>query len=281
MDLRIQTIYDSGMAKFLEDGLVVQAPFFGVMDGVSGLYDPTAGPRLFNGRSGGQKAIEIMNEAFVRSNDSDELSAVVKKVNDMLREFSGSHGIDMNRADLLSGTTFAFAKISEDKVEVIQGGDCYAVWEKISGEIVTTANQNFFDEEEKIGILNGIIEKNRGDLGKSWVEFMPISAKLRIERVNSDLEKRTIVLNGQLKGEGSWNKIILPRKDLKTLILFTDGMTEFSESRDTDVMGKAIFAAYHTHGLAGMLLRIRDIENKRTQTTHIKHAEATALAIEL
>lgn len=280
MELRVKTIYDSGTAIFLEDRIIVQPPFFGVLDGVSGLYNPTTGPNFFDGKTGGQKAVDIVQEFFSRAKAGDDLSAVIKSANAKLREFSQSNGIELDRADLLPGMMFAFAKITENEVEIIQAGDSYAAWEKINGEIGVTPNQNFFDEEEKIEILNKLIEKHGGDYEKIWAEYMPISAKLRIERVNKNLPKRLIALNGQLAGENYWYKIILPRRELKILLLFTDGMAKFSESRDAEAMGKAIFSAYHRQNLAGMLARIREIENMRSQPTHIKNAEATAIAVE-
>ncbi|MBI3046057.1 MAG: hypothetical protein HYY86_00720 [Candidatus Harrisonbacteria bacterium] len=280
MDFRVKTLYDSGTAKILEDRLVFHPPFFGVLDGVSGLYDPAVGPRLFGGKSGGQKAVEIVDEVFTQANDSDELIAVVKKANARLREFSESQGIDMNRADLLPGMAFAFVKIGEDGIQILQGGDCYAVWEKTNGEIGATSNQNILNEEECINIINNIIKKYHGDRNRAWLEYMPISAKLRIERVNKNLDKKAVVLNGQSGAENSWYKTTLPLKELKTLLLFTDGMIEFAESRNADEMGKVILGAYHRQGLVGMLSRIREIESKRTHMTHIAQAEATALAIE-
>lgn len=280
MDFKIKTIFDSGEAKFLEDEIVLQSPFFGVLDGVSGLYNPIIGPTLYDGKTGGQKAIEIVREAFIRANASDELLAVIKTANAALRKFSESNGININRADLLPGMAFAFVKIMNDEVEIIQASDCYAAWEKTNGEIGATPNQNFFDEEEKIEIFKNIIEKHSGDLGKAWTEYMPIYAKLRIERINKDLPKKTVLLNGQLAGENYWSKIIIPQKELKTLLLFTDGMVEFSESRNVDEMSKLIFDAYRRQNLPGMLSRIREIENTRRQATHVKNAEVAAIAIE-
>ena len=280
MDFLVKTLYDSGTAKILEDQLIVQPPFFGVLDGVSGLYNPTIGPELFDGKSGGQKAVEIVNEVFTKAKHSDELGWVVKRANAALRKFFKSHGISINRADLLPGMTFVTAKIAEDEVAIIQGGDCYAAWEKTNGKISATPNQNFFDEEERIKILNDIIKKHRGNQGKTWAEYMPISARPRIKRANKNINKRLIILNGQPKGGDNWYRMIFPRKDLKTLLLFTDGMIEFNESRNTEKMGKTIFSAYHRQGLPGLIYRIRKIEDERTQATHIKQAEATALALE-
>src|SRR3989338_627253 len=281
MGFRVKTIYDSGTAKFLEDRIVLQPPFFGVLDGVSGLYNPTIGPRLFEGKSGGQMAVEIVQEVFAHAAVSDELITVVKKANAMLRKFSESQEIGMDRADLLPGMMFIFAKIAENEVEIIQGGDCYAVWEKINGEIGATPNQNFLDEEEKIRKFNNIIKKFRGNLEKSWAEYMPLSAKLRIERVNKNSQKRLVILNGQPEAENSWYKIILSQRELRTLLLFTDGMIEFDESRNIGEMSKTVIGAYHRQCLAGMLSRIREIESQRTSATYIKYAEATALSIEL
>ncbi len=280
MDFRIKTIFDSGTAKFIEDRVVMEPPFLGVLDGVSGLYDPSIGPQLFLGKTGGQKATQIVEEVFMLANKDDELITVVKEANTRLRNFSKSVGIDIDRADLLPGMAFAFAKIGDREVEIIQGGDSFVLWENTNGEIGLTANQNFFDDEEKVKILNDIIIKCNGDMNKAWPQYIPLSSRLRIERVNKNLEKKSVVLNGQAEGESLWFKKSLKRKGLKTVILFTDGMIEFSESRDPVQISKTILDVYHRLGIDGILFRIREIESKRTTATHIKNAEATVLLIE-
>ncbi len=280
MDPQLATLYDSGTAKFLEDKFIVRPPFFGVLDGVSEVYDPTMGSRLYGGKSGGQKVVEIAENIFTHAKDSDVLDDVLKRTNTAIRKFCESQSIDMNRPDLLPGAAFAFAKAAEDEVEIIQGGDCFAVWGKISGEVGATPNQNFSDEGERIGILNSIIKKYKGDQEKAWREYMPIAARFKVERVNRDQDKKSVVLNGQSEGESLWYKTTLSKKELKTLLLFTDGMIDFKESRDAEKMGKIILAAYHDGGLERMLSRVRDIENKRLHMTHIVEVEATAIAIE-
>lgn len=280
MNFLVSSLYNSGTAKIIEDLIVISPPFFGVLDGVSGLYNPAIGPRLFGGKSGGQRAVEIVNEVFMSANYSDKLITLVKLANAKLRKFSELQGIDMHQADMLPGMAFVFAKIAEDEVEIIQGGDCYAVWKKIDGKIGITSNQNFFDEEEKITIFNDIIKKHNGNLDVAWAEYMPISARLRIERVNKNFKKRTVVLNGQPGGEDKWFKTILPRNKLKTLLLFTDGMIEFGESRNTEKIGKTILGIYYREGLTGILSRIREIEGKRTKISYINQVEATALAVD-
>ena len=57
---RIHGHFDSGTATILEDSLIIAPPFFGVMDGVSGLYRPSEGPRFFDGMSGGQKVVRLV-----------------------------------------------------------------------------------------------------------------------------------------------------------------------------------------------------------------------------
>lgn len=288
---RVATIYNPGTAKILEDKFIVRPPFFGVLDGVSGLYDPAIGPMLFDGKSGGQKVVEIIENVFSFAKESEGLEDVVKKANVAVRDFCVSNNIPLDRADLLPGATFAFAKIGEDKVEIVQGGDCFAVWKKTNGEVGVTLNQNFSDEEEKIGILKEIIRKHGGNRDSAWKEYMPIAARFKIERVNpaepyrsrgagKDQEKKSVVLNGQPEGEKLWYRNALPRDELKTLLLLTDGMIEFEESRSPKKMAEIIFETYRRGGLEDMLSRIRDIEQKRPYTTHIAQAEATAVAIE-
>lgn len=280
MALKVNTIFNPGTAKTIEDKFIAQSPFFGVLDGLSGLYDPAIGPTLFDGKSGGQKVVEIIENAFSLAKESDDLEDILKKANAAVRNFCISNNIPLDRADLLPGATFAFAKVGVDKVEIIQGGDCFAVWEKMNGEIGATPNHNFSDEEEKINILNDTIKRNNGDRNIGFKEYMPIATRLKIERVNKDQEKKSVVLNGQTEGERLWYRNTFPRGELKNLLLFTDGMVEFEESRDDIELAKIVLGTYHHGGLEGMLRRIRNIERSRTTTTHIAEAEATAVGVE-
>jgi len=76
MRLRVESIYDAGSASPLEDRLVIHPPFYGVLDGVSGLYYPDKGPSLFDGFSRGQQVVQLVATTFSTASPNDLLEKV-------------------------------------------------------------------------------------------------------------------------------------------------------------------------------------------------------------
>ena len=160
--MRIETIYDPGTAKPLEDMLILKMTesfwgpslVAGVIDGVSGLYEPSGGPQLFNGKSGGQAVCEIVNQIISNTQPSESLEDLLLAANERIELHAISQGIHLNRSDILPGAAFAIVKVDQVAVKIIQGADCFAVWLHRNGTIDATRNQVFqrlLPEEYRIG----------------------------------------------------------------------------------------------------------------------------------
>ncbi len=274
---RVQTIYDPGTAKPLEDAFVRAAPFYAVFDGVSGLYDPGVGWRDFAGRSGGQRVIDIAKQVVAAAGAVESAFEVARRINIAVREFVHNEGLSYDTADDVPGTAFALAKV-HDGIEIVAGGDAYVVWRGRDGRIGATANQNYNYESALLGIVRGLMHKHGGDRAAMWREYLPLIRKRR--RANTNKAGQYAALNGDPAGEELWQRHTFAPGELQTLLLVTDGMANFDETADTQVLARALLGAYDHGGVEALLARVRAIENGRNNT-HIKHAEATAVAINL
>lgn len=286
--MRIETIFDQGTAKYIEDMLVLKivegfggsSLIAGVVDGVSELYIPARGPKLFNGKTGGQVICAIIEHSFSSTQTEDSLETILSRANEEIKLRAMKQGIPMDRSDLLPGAAFALAKINHQTIEVLQGADCFAVWLKNNGEIGATRNQIFLHDLDWRQIMADLLKKYQGNRNKAWREIIPALSRARLEHVNKR-ENGYALLNGQLTLSECWQKITLPHNDIKLLLLFTDGLIPFQESKDEQVLGTKIINLFQLGGLKMILEETREIEEAEKETTHIDHAEASGTAIEL
>lgn len=281
MSLRVESIYDAGSASILEDRLVINPPFYGVLDGVSGLYYPNKGPNLFGGFSGGQKVAQLISDTIILASPKDTLARVILAANASVRKFIDDEGIDIKRGDLLPGAEFAFAKINEKKIEIIQGGDSFAVWRAKKGRVFSTPNQNYFHEISLIESLSNILKRYEGDRTKAWKEYLPIASSIRIEQLNQKGDMGYVALNGQKGIDKLWNRYVISKSEVNLLLLFTDGLVKLKETKNERKMGKDIIDLYNKGGWSAVLNKIRKLENQQGIIRHIDHAEATGVAIHL
>src|SRR3990167_2059163 len=172
MDYKVETLYDPGTAEPLEDTFVAVAPFFAVFDGVSGVYHPSEGWRSFGGRSGGQIVVALAEEELQKAFPTDTASEVMRRINARVREFA--HAQELTQPRDLPGTAFALAKVADAGVELIQGGDAFAVWQSKEGTQGATPNQNYRNEAELVEVVRRLVQKHNGDTRALWDEYIPV-----------------------------------------------------------------------------------------------------------
>src|SRR3989344_2928186 len=277
---RIHGHFDSGTATILEDSLIIAPPFFGVMDGVSGLYRPSEGPRFFYGMSGGQKVVRPVASEFLKEHAGEGLDDILHKANSAIREFAEGTGLVLDRPDILPGTQFVVAKVGDDAVEVMQCGDSLAVWAFSDGRVGALRNQTYAHERSQIAVLNDLLEKHHGDRDRVWEEYLPLTASFRRARANSGGTEGYVILNGQPEGERHWTRMTLAQNELSLLLMFTDGLVTLEETNDPEGMAELVLGRYREGGWASAFKRIRDQEEQGKSMRHIDHAEATAVALE-
>jgi hypothetical protein len=274
-------IYSQGTAEKREDGLILNPPFFGIIDGFSAPYIPRE-QKLFENLSGGEMVRKIVLEAFYSANDKEALEKIVSKANSKIGEFQIKEGIPLDRPDLLAGCSFVFAKIKKKKIEIIQGGDCLAVWKYKDGKIGATKNYAFEHVSRNLKIIADLMRKHKGDRRKMWVDFVPILTKMRQRDINNPkIETGFAVLNGQTNLNECWQKIEIPIKNLEIMLLFSDGLIPFpyEETVNENELAKKTIALYKKKGLDGLLQRKRKIDKKQEKKSYIAQDEATAISI--
>jgi len=313
--MKVSYLYDQGSAQYREDGLFIAGPLFGVLDGVSAPFSPKHRPKKFlGGLSGGEMIVRVV-ETFVSTVTLSHYGEIlclapmalpeqplVKEIsaaNAAVRQAQKSNGVDVDDVGGLAGATFAITKVGNE-VEIIQGGDCFALWETKKGDVTITKNQvrrhdtemndtilrlqrEVASELYSINLEEATVEQRNKIRGKMWTRFCPILKAARQEDVNNPKSSRCYaLLNGQPEVTRVWFYRTLPRKNLRTLILFTDGMVPWQAIKgmsDEEIAGR-VLADYREGGLPHLLRVARGIEKRVEAVNYTDSAEATAISIE-
>ena len=236
-------LYDAGTAAFSEDRIILSLPFVGVADGVSGLYLPEESPTLFNGRTGGQMAADYLAKAITSAPLGSTTEEIFNLANTFIHQEQAPYGFyGRGEIECLAGTTLALAKIDTEEIEILQCGDCMALWVTSNGKVEMTPNQVFSHEMEMRTRIVELMRKHGNDRNKMW------------------------------------QRLVLRRQDIALLLLFTDGLVYPEESGDED-LGQRILVLYRGGGLDAILAETRRREERERDTSHIDHAEASGVAI--
>ncbi len=275
--MNIQTFFDQGSAFFTEDTIVYQPPcYYGVVDGESGVYLPSEGPKLFGRRTGGQVAAHAVSFAFEGASFGESLEAVLRKANNMIREISEKSGLSLQESELLPSVSFIVAKVTDENITILQGGDSLAVWQKRDGTIGGTPNKVFRYEKELLRKVTKLMEKHKGDREKMWEEYRPFLMAKRRANTNTTFA----LLNGQVEIERFWQKFSLLREEVRLLVLFSDGLVPFEWTKDEVVLGKKVIELYRKGGLNSILAATRVIAEQEKSSSHEDFPEATGVVIE-
>lgn len=288
--MKVQALFDSGTVKIPEDRfffrpLSTEVAFAGAIDGVSGLYIPSEGPKLFFGRlSGGQMVADTVVQTFFTAAKIESLEEIILRANIMVREIQLAGGVPLERSDLLAGAAFVVAKIEEEIIEILQAGDCFACWELCDGSIGTTQNQVYQHDMQNLKTIEKLMKKYKGDRIRMWKEFSPVLVKRRCAHVNKRVRMGYGLFNGQQELEDCWQKITLPRDRVDILILASDGLIHYPKSgptlNDMLALAQEVLEGFQKGSLETVLTETRRAEEKEKEKSHIDHAEASALAIE-
>lgn len=273
---KIEMIYSPGTTRNLEDGHFINSPFFGVVDGYSAPYSDERPPVLFGGLTGGQMVKSVILDAFNSGSADLSLERVAFEANGQIGRQQGYIAqIPLNQADRLAGASFLFAKIKEENVEILQGGDCYGLWVKESGKIGITQNKFYPYELELRNKIVQLMQDCQQDRQEMWKRFCPFLSQMRKENINT----KYVILNGQPKASKIWEKIEIPLFDLKYLICFSDGLVPFKEAKNQQQLAEKVVKLFNEGGFDKVLNWTRTIEKEEAAQSHEDQAEATGLAI--
>ena len=279
--MKVKVLYDQGTACVAEDSIIFYPPYyFGVTDGVSGVYLPQEGPRLFNQLTGGQLASKIISRFFGLALPGESLEDILQGANNMLREISKEAKISLEDSELLPSANFVVVRLdTSSSLSILQTGDSLAIWKMKDGTIGGTPNKVYNYEKELLRIIAELMERHKGDRQKMWKEFRPILIEKRRANINIK-EGGFAVLNGQPEFERFWQKFTLPRQEIGFLILFSDGFIPFEWTGNAFGMAGEMIRLYQKRELHSILEATRAIADKKKSLVHEDYAEATAVAIE-
>lgn len=277
---RVRALYDPGTASPLEDRFVAAPPFFAVFDGVSGLYDPSIGPREFDGRSGGRRVVDLAVAELERAAPTDTVEMVLERINSSVRTFAKKEGLDLDEPADLPGTEFAIVKISDAGMEFVQGGDTLIAWQYIDGTIDATKSQTSVYETGLMGKIAELMHKNGGNRAAFWKDYIPFAREERRQHANQGTSEDYVVLDGDPRVLALSQKKVFTHGELKRVMLFSDGLADLAEMGDETTLAATLFKTLDERGIGGLCERVRSLEEKQKGIRHIDQAEATALVIE-
>ena len=275
----IETLYSQGTAEHREDGFFVNPPFFGVVDGFSSPYHYKMKQIRFGGFSGGEMVRQVILKTFYNAKPDFSLKEIILRANQGIGAIQTTRGIPIDHADRLAGASFVFTKVKTETIEIIQGGDCLAVWLYASGEIGATKNQAYQHVSKNLVIIAELMDKHNHDRKEMWIEFYPILSRQRQQDINQKTEAGYAILSGQPSLEECWLKVEIPVERLKLLLLFTDGFVPYSETAEEMKMAKRLITDYEKWGLDGILKRKRQKDKREEEKSYIAQDEATAIAL--
>jgi len=275
----------NGDLPFPEDAVIFYPNFvFGAIDGVSGIYLPEEGPRMFDGRTGGQIASQAICNAAGTASSEERLEDILRDASATLREIIISCGLPLEHSELLPSAAFVLAKNDDSGITIMQGGDSLAVWELADGTVGGTPNKFFYCEKYLLDTIAELMEKHGENRQKMWQEFRPILAERRRATINTS-RGGFAILNGQPEFERFWQKFEFKPREIKLLILFSDGLVPFKWTKDEKRLARRVINLYRkgevrNMGLQKVLRTTRKIAEKNKSTSHVDKPEATAIAIE-
>ena len=276
----IESIYSVGRPReHIEDGHFIKLPFFGVIDGYSAPYNPFDEKNpliLFDGMSGGEMARNTIQTMFSSADRDLNLEITALQANELIGKEQKEYGFALNNASYLAGAAAVLGKICQDQIILIQAGDCYAIWLYESGEIGITENKFYKFSLQGQEKFSGLLRKHQGNELRIWQDYCCFLADLRQKHANIDYP----IFNGQPNVQECWQKIELPLKSLKLLILLSDGFINIEQMADEKRLAKDIVELFQSgQSLNRVLVAARAIEDMVNKDAHEKHAEATGLAI--
>ena len=306
--MKVQMLYDQGSSEVKEDRIIDLRPFFGVIDATSTPYSPSHPALLFGDLTGGEKVAETITYVFadeIQFSPRVSLKYLIKRANQAVKDFRSDPALDIpNNIRRMMGAAITVVHVGHDVVSLVQAGDCMAIWwgkSERGWKIHFTKNQVRRHDDKMISEIGRIMRSVAGKQGinldtatdeqisavrkEMWDEFYPIltAARSRCRDINNPKIRTGY---GFLNGDTGFFKMCcqttIPRRNLGTIILCTDGMfpwADASKKSDAEIAGD-IRTHFENGGLPAILAAARKKESQTRKRCHIDFAEATAIAIE-
>jgi serine/threonine protein phosphatase PrpC len=266
--MKIDLVYEKGIKSTNEDSYLIGVDIWGVFDGANSMNKFID----FDGRTGGQIASSIAKESFGKN--SRHLRETAIEANLTINAEMVRRGIDTSDKLNLWCTNLAAIKMANNRLEWIRLGDATIVFIYTDNSFKVISDDESHDKETLI----------------KWSE----SAKNKIENIRKVLDeqiksvrRKINVTYGFLTGEKEMEKFIREgveeRRDVKRVILFTDGFSIPQKNPLEPYPWNKFVDKYLEEDIEGLKIYIRDLEksdpNCWTYPRQKVHDDMTAISI--
>ncbi len=273
----IEQFLSPGDAKYQEDGMVYcegNPMTISVSDAYSVPYDDSKHPIIIiDGMSTGEAVTKIFCNTVFNAKPSQSPKEIAIEANALIGDFQKKQRFLFQASDL-AGTSFVLAKVTEEFVNIFQGGDCTALWTHKDGSLGFTPNIVAPATRYVNKISAELRQQCDGDLKKARALFTPYLKEEKLfNNNNPDSPQGYPVINGQLN-VGMCQEKLIPVNDLRFLLLFSDGLIPFKWFNDQVAMER--FAMFvEQNGLHSHMERFGGNFGRG----FTKKAEATGIAV--
>ncbi|MCD4677676.1 MAG: protein phosphatase 2C domain-containing protein [Desulfobacula sp.] len=262
--MEIEHILEKGSGRLNEDSVVIAKNLYGVFDGASSL-DNTLFEKY---KTGGMMASSTAGTIF--SKNHFPLLQLGRKANNAILSKMQAHKVDLTRRHKLWSTSAAVIRLCNNKLEWLQTGDSYIIIIYNNGSYKTLVEQKDHDYETLL-----MLKKNNY---RQTLEF-----KNQIRKIRSNMNRTYGVLNGEADALDFVNSGFLSLDNVKTILLFTDGLQIPSSTPRQKKDFKNFIELYKKLGLTGLKKHIRKLEEQDPDIKHFprfkRHDDIAAIAI--
>lgn len=241
----IQKIYNKGSGKINEDEILLKDNVFGVFDGMTNLV----GFVNQEGKTGGKLAVEIARQVFLE--DKRPLKELAILANRQIRDGMKKAGVNLLSKEAQWSTMVAIVRIKDGEADFFQIGDCLIL------AIHKDGNYKLLTEYRDHDLKTMTLWK---ELAEKKVKNIWDRLKSQIDKVRKEANINYGCLNGDEVAVKFFNFGKIGLKNVKSLVLFTDGLIIPKENPQSAEDWSLFIETYQKTGLKGLLNYIRSLE---------------------
>ena len=267
--MQIKNLCDKGYGFINEDSILITANLFGVFDGATGLIKYTDS----EGKTGGFLAAQIAKDIFEKNIDKPLIISIEEISKELRNKMQKAH-INLQDTSAAWTTSASAVRISDEYIEYIQLGD--------SPIIIIYKDETIKSFATDHDVETMILWKKLVDDGIKEIRHHNAMEKQLLK-----IRSESNITHGVLNGSPDAMKFVLqgkiPKKDIKTILIFSDGINNPQENPLDPKDFKKIVRLFKSGGLDKIKNYVRQVENSDPQCLKYprfkQHDDLTAIAI--
>ncbi|WP_300458664.1 protein phosphatase 2C domain-containing protein [Desulfobacula sp.] len=241
--MEIEHILEKGSGRLNEDAVIIEDSIYGVFDGASSLDN-----KVFDGcKTGGMMASATAGQIF--SKNHFPLMQLGRQANTAILSKMMTHQVNLSQRHTLWSTSAAVVRVGSNTLEWLQTGDAFIILIYTDDSYKVLVDKEDHDYETLL-----MLKKNYSHKDPAF--------KQQVKKIRSNMNKTYGVLNGEPGALDFVNSGFLPLEDVKTILLFTDGLQLPSTIPEKKKNFKQFMTLYQKLGLTGLKNHVRQLESQ-------------------